>query len=674
MTKRFIRASLLGSLILAFIVAGPLTADVNKPRPEDRRIVFVVTTLIHAQHISKKELDDEISQRAIKAFLQGYDPYKLYFSQQDIDEFMKEQTNLDDQLADKSVEFAYSVFKRYAQRVEERTRLAIEVLKRDLAFDKDEEFVTDTKAAQYATTAEEFEDLWRRRVKYDFLQLKADEVEDKVAKERLERRYNGFLRRVKQTNDDELLERYLTAVASAYDPHTSYFSPNTLDDFHIRMALNYQGIGAELQDEDGAAVIRRVIPGGAAEKQGQLKAKDRIVSVGQGKDGEMVDVRKSKLEGIIDVIRGKEGTLVRIGVISAGEKETKIYEITRAKIELADSAAKSEIIEAGQRPDGKPLRVGVIDLPSFYLDMEAARSGGEYRSTTRDVKKILDEFKEKNVDVVLLDLRRNGGGSLSEAIGVTGLFIDQGTVVQVKDSAGKIEKFDDRVAGMAWDKPLVVATSRFSASASEIVAGAVQDYGRGIVVGDKSTHGKGTVQSLLELGPRLFRIDDPPNLGALKITMQQFYRPGGASTQERGVVADIVVPSLSSTLSKGESELDYALDFDSVDSAEFTHYGMAGKDVLKKLNDASQQRRAESDDFKNLNSVIERVAKQRKRKAIPLHEEKYRAYRKSLRSQDDSDDKTADDDKKKPDFYLNEIASISGDYYRALGDDTVAGK
>ena len=304
-----------------------------------------------------------------------------------------------------------------------------------------------------------------------------------------------------QTDDQELLEMYLTSLTTAFDPHTTYMSPDSVKNFEIMMQLKLEGIGASLQGVDGYTVVKKLIPGGAAEKEGHLKLEDKIIAVGEGESGELVDVVDMKLNDVVKLVRGKRGTIVRLQVTSLKDPKPHVVKITREEIQLKDSEARGKVFEAGRRSDGKPYRVGVINLPSFYMDMEGARHGDpNYKSTTRDVRRILEEFKHEGVDAVVMDLRTNGGGSLSEAISLTGLFLKDGPVVQVKDADGRVQAYDDHHAGIEWSGPLVVVISKFSASASEIFAGAIQDYDRGLIVGDKSTHGKGTVQSLLEPG------------------------------------------------------------------------------------------------------------------------------------------------------------------------------
>jgi carboxyl-terminal processing protease len=446
------------------------------------------------------------------------------------------------------------------------------------------------------------------------------------------------------------------------------------------MGLNLDGIGAQLQMLDGYTVLNKLIPGGAAEKSGQLKAEDRIVSVGQGDTGEMVDVVEMKLNDVVDKIRGKAGTVVRLGIIPAAGGDTKIVRIVRAKIELKDSEARGVIFEEGKKSDGSPFKIGVIDLPSFYMDMEAAReNAADFKSSTRDVKKLLDDFKAKGVDVVMLDLRRNGGGSLTEAINLTGLFIDDGPVVQVKDPFGRVQEYDDLDSGMYWKGPLVVLTSKFSASASEILAGAIQDYHRGLIVGDSTTHGKGTVQSLLDLGEQLFRIGDPPNLGALKLTMQQFYRPNGESTQRRGVLADVTLPSITDHMDVSEADLDHALAFDKIPTSKFDNFDQVNPPLVNRLKEASAARRANSDDFKKLLTNIDKYVEQKSKKEIPLNEKKFLARRAELDSEKEEEQKfeqqaNSSDKVVERDFYFNECISITLDYLKSLGKDKVAAR
>ncbi|MDP6447617.1 MAG: S41 family peptidase, partial [Pirellulaceae bacterium] len=483
------RRSIMALLLVAAVATAAFrlpAADLEAPTAQDRQVTLMVRRLMRDEHLSQRKLDDEVSQRAFKSFLKSLDPLKVYFYQKDVDEFAKQSRDLDERVREGNIKFAYTVFRRFLQRVDERVVAIDDLLKSDFDFTIDESLVVDGDTASYPKDAAEARDRWRKRLKFDLLVLETEETEGDEARAKLRRRYSNFAKRMRQTDSDELLEMYLTAVTTSYDPHSTYMSASSLENFRILMRLNLEGIGAALRIDDGYTVVSQVIPGGAADKQGELKPADRIVSVAQG-EGEMVDVVDLKLDDVVKLIRGKAGTIVKLGVIPAGGGEKKTISITRAKIELKDSEARGEVLETGKKPNGNPYRIGVINLPSFYMDMEAARlNKKDYKSTTRDVRNILAGFKEEGVDAVLLDLRRNGGGSLSEAISLTGLFVEDGTIVQVKDPDGTVHQFKDDVPGMVWDGPLVVATSKFSASASEILAGAIQDYRRGLVVGDTS--------------------------------------------------------------------------------------------------------------------------------------------------------------------------------------------
>lgn len=654
---------------------GVTPGELKNPRAADRQVTAAVVQRLAQDHLSRHAMDDEISSRALDLFIKMIDPQKRYFLQSDIDEFNQYRTQLDDMIKRRDVSVAYRIYDRYLDRVDQRLKDVEELLKATHDFTVDEEIERDPDDMKYATTEQELRDRWRKLIKFEILVLRANDETDQSARERLTRRYSQRSKLRHQTDADELLEMFLTSVTTSFDPHTSYMSPTTLDDFNINMRLNLEGIGAALQMTDGYTVVSKVIPGGAADKAGELKAEDRIVSVGDGVNGELVDVVDMKLRDVVDRIRGKAGTVVRLGVIPHGSTEVKVYSITRAKVELKDSEARGEVIEQGVRTDGKPFRIGVIDLPSFYMDMEAARRNGsdDYKSTTRDVRKILEGFQQQHVDGVVLDLRRNGGGSLTEAIQLTGLFIKDGPVVQVKDAEGRIQQYDDSDPGITWSGPLVVLVSRFSASASEILAGAIQDYGRGLIIGDKSTHGKGTVQSLLDLGNQLFRVPNAPSMGALKITMQQFYRPKGDSTQRRGVVSDVPLPGITNEMKNiGESDLPYAVEFDHVDPAQFAGFkGMVDGDMVQKLGQQSLVRQEKSADFQKLEKNLQRYRDQVNKKAVTLNEAKFMAERaeldadreeeKKLREQQENSDAVV-----KRDYYFNEVLDVTVDYLQVL--------
>ncbi|MHC2067773.1 carboxy terminal-processing peptidase [Bremerella sp. T1] len=665
---------------------GPLVAQ-ERQLPK-RHISRMVSRLLLRDHLSSAPLDDTISQRAFDKFLKFWDPLKLYFTQQDVAEFAANRNLLDDQVRSGNTEFAQKVYDRFIQRTLERVQTVDDLLaNHEFNFDEDEVFITDGDKVDYPANAAEATDRWRKRLKYDLLTQLADDKTLEEAKERIGKRYHSYARRIAQTSEDELLEIFLTSVTSAYDPHTTYMSPGTLENFNIQMRLNLEGIGAALMSEDGYCKVSKVIPGGAADKHGKknpdekLEAGDFIVTVGQGTDGEMVDVVDMKLNDVVDMIRGKANTVVRLGVKKKGKGETKIYDITRAKVELKDSEARGEIIDA-VTPDGRKMKIGWIDLPSFYLDMEAARSGNpNVKRSTIDVARLLADFRQKGVEAVVLDLRRNGGGSLTEAIDLTGLFIDQGPVVQVKDAENNVHPYEDMNRGMLWDGPLVVLTSKMSASASEILAGAIQDYGRGIVVGDEQTHGKGTVQTLLDLGrEELMGANpvNPPSLGALKITLQKFYRPSGKSTQLKGVEADVSLPALTANMDIAEGDLDYPVPFDTVKTTQYPKSNANAAPLVAELNRLSNQRVQSSEGFSKLNKMIDTYLQQKDKKQVDLNKQKFMAEYEALSEREKEIESLVNDEDKDPneiverDYYFDEVIQITEDYVRLLEQQKVA--
>ena len=649
-----------------------------KPGTNDRYIAVAVRRQLENEHFLRKPIDDEIARRWFSSFLEALDPMKVYFLQSDVDSFMQKRESLDELVKKGDVTFAYDVLTRFLQRVDQRLPLIERLIQGSQDFATDEAIVIDRDETKWAKNEAEAEDLWRRRIKYDLLVQKMEKTPPEEAKDKLLRRYRSLAKRWHQMTADELLETYLSSLTSSFDPHTSYMSPGTLENFEIGMRLQLDGIGAQLKGEDGYTTIVELTPGGAADKDGRLKSKDRVVGVGQGKEGEIVDVVDMNLNEVVKLIRGKRGTIVRLKVIPVGENVPKVYDITRAKIELKDAEARGEVIEHSTKPDGTPFKVGVINLPSFYMDMAGAQQGqAEFKSSTRDCKRLLDDFRKQGVDCVVLDLRSNGGGSLPEAIKLTGLFIDKGPVVQIKDSDKQVRPYDDVDPGVAWDGPLVVLTSKFSASASEILAGAIQDYHRGLIVGDKATHGKGTVQTLLDVGRQLFpRFDSSPQLGAIKVTIQQFYRPCGDSTQLEGVKSDVELPSFTSHLPIGESDLDHALTFDRVPRADFRPSGKVTDGMVAMLREASAKRVQGNKDFEKLAGNIARYEKRKDEKTISLKESDFERQWNEGKAAEDEEEKKLEEmeSQKKPvvrrDYYFDEALNVTIDYLKALAGVT----
>ncbi len=663
------------------LAAAPLAAAprLAVPSARDSVVARTIAKLMPENHVSAQQLNNTISERALDLFENSLDPLKLYFYQSDIDQFAAYSDSIDDMVRQGDLRLAYDIFARFIQRVDEHVAVAEELLKGDFEFTSDESIVIDPKSTTYAQNADEARDRWRRQIKYALLDLKEEDKVGPEAIEQLQRRYSRYARRWKQTDSDDLLELFLTAVTMGYDPHSTYMSPQSLEDFNIQMRLNLDGIGAQLTEKDGKTTVTRVIPAGAADKQGKLKADDVIVSVGQDDNdtGEMVDVVEMPLTDVVDLIRGKAGTTVRLGVKPGGVANVEVYKIVRARIELEESAARGKVIEHEMPDSPGKLKIGYINLPSFYLDMESARQDKQdFRSSTRDVKRILDDFRRDQVDGVVLDLSKNGGGSLTEAINLTGLFIDRGPVVQVKNSDGSVQQYSDDEPGTSWDGPLVVLTSKFSASASEIFAGAIQDYRRGIVVGDPATHGKGSVQTLLDLGQQLFR-NSRANYGALKVTLQQFYLPDGESTQLDGVSADVVLPSITSKMDVSESDLKYALKHDRVKAARHNLYNMKPADVIGMLRQRSMTRVASDKEFTDLLRRIELYVAQKEQNTISLDEEQFVAHRKELDAQKEDEEETMDTQLNvqeiyRDNFYNKEVMNVTHDYIEGLRKQNLA--
>ncbi|MAG55421.1 MAG: tail-specific protease [Planctomycetes bacterium] len=665
MTRATRITAVLALFSLGIVMVGPAIGQPDQkkdPLPTDR-VMRLVRLLLEQEHISERELDDTISERAMKGYLESLDPLKLYFTQRDVNTIRKLEHDLDDIVRRGEDSFAHLVFKTFMKRIEERIAFIEKVIEEKIDYTTREYFITDPEVAVYATNQEQIDRRWRRRLKYDHLRLKLDKVEGAEARDQILRRYRNFRRRMRQVDAEEILGFFLGAITHAFDPHTAYIAPKPYEDFMIGMRLNYQGIGAHLQDQDGHIVITKVIPGGAVSKYGKLKDGDKILGVGQGKGGDILDVVGMKLSDVVKKIRGKEGTVVRLQVKPKGGGDTTIHELSRARIHIKEDRAQSKVFDI----DG--VKVGVIDLPSFYSDGAAARRGvKDYRSCTRDVRKLLEGFKKDGVDTVVLDLRWNGGGLLNEAIRLTGLFIDKGPVVQVKDGRGEVSCYNDRDAGMAWKGPLVILTSRFSASASEIIAGAVQDYKRGLVVGDPSTHGKGTVQQVMDLGDLITRRGKPPALGALKITMQKFYRPDGDSTQLRGVRSDVVVPALTGEV-EGESSLDYALEFDHIPAAKHATLAMVSPAIKGQVQQLSKARTDASAAFKKTRTDIARYRKLRDLKMVPLEEKAFLALQEDRESGPEVEVPQSTNDETlriRKDDFLSEVLRIAADYTKVL--------
>ncbi len=654
----------------------------------EKLVARFVWQMMERNHLSKRSVDDDISRRAFDKYINSLDPSKLYFRQSDIEEFDKWKTSLDDQLKASDYTAAFQIFDRFLERVDQQTAIAIQLVDAKQDFTIQESMVVDPNLAEFAKDDADARELWRKRIKYNLLVLgENQETQTEKMKaypqEVLRKRFRSFARRVHQMDCEDVIEQFITSITSSFDPHTSYMSHKSFDNFMIQMNLELDGIGATLQgSDDGYTVIKSLVKGGAAAKQGGLKLEDKIVAVAQGTQRgdqadpilvreygtEFVDATGMNVDDVVDMIRGKAGTVVRLSVISEDTSGLHTVSLVREKVQLEDRAAQGTIFEDGQKADGSPNRIGVIELPMFYASMNDDPETG--RSSTTDVRRILNDFNNKDVDALILDLRSNGGGSLKEAIDCTGLFIDAGPVVQVKDAYGRIEVLNDMDHGVAWKKPMIVLTSKFSASASEILAGAIQDYQRGLVVGDSATHGKGTVQNLLNISQMVFNKNSAANeFGALKITTQQFYRPNGDSTQLRGVLADIVLPSVTDNMDVNESDLENAVDFDHIRRAKFETYAMTSPRIIAFLAGRSASRRGSSVEFQRQLVNITKYVENKDLKEVSLNEAKFLARQKQLSDEKQEEMEIVEQmssNEIKRDFYLDEVLRITSDYMDLL--------
>ncbi len=624
--------------VMAALLLVPLSASAQPvPGKDDRLVASMVCEFLQEGHVTRPMIGDEISKRLFRRFLKDLDPGKVYFLKSDFDEFKKHETELDDMLLKGDISFAYKVYERFLERVGQRLKRIDELTNAKFDFTVKEFLDTDTAKLEYPANDTELAERWRKRIKFDLLRerLGTKPLPEAEARKKVRDRYHNFARRMKQLDNYDLLEVYLSSLAASLDPHGAYMSPNTLGDFEISMRLRLEGIGAVLREENGETVIVEIMPGGAASKDGRLKPNDKIIAVAQG-DAKFVDIVDMRLRDAVKLIRGAKGTMVELKVVPAGKLEPVVFSLTRQQVEIKSQAARYEIIEHGKKDNGKPYRIGVIDLPSFY-DGSKGTGAGDIKSASQDVERILNELKTSGVDGVILDMRGNPGGLLREAVALAGLFIDHGPVVQVKDPSDGMKRLDDPKRGVAYDGPLMVLVNRSSASASEIVAAALQDYGRALIVGDSATHGKGTVQAVVDLGSQL-RNSRPGKLGALRLTMQQFYRVNGDSTQNRGVLSDIVLPSLSEYLSTPEKDMEHALAFDRVEAVDHESVGMVPAELKAVWKARSAQRVGASKDFAKLAKDIERVKGLRDRKQVPLSE----ADLKAQMSKEDAEDADPD--------------------------------
>lgn len=619
MKKQMLMVALAFAMSTHAVTAQPEKAGNTQMKPvaAQTQAALWASRVLGRYHYKAMPLDDAMSEKIFDNYFEALDSEKLYFTQVDLDRYAPLRTKLDDAINNEDLSQPFAIYNVYQQRFADRMAYARSLLKTKFDFTVDETLQLDREKAPWAKNEDEVRDLWRKRVKNDWLRLKLAGKDDKAIRDTLDKRYANYVARMKKLNNEDVFQMFMNAYATAIEPHTNYLGPRSADNFDISMRLSLEGIGAVLQTRDDYTIIREIVPGSPADKSGKLKVGDRVVGVAQG-DGPFTDVLGWRIDDVVALIRGEKGSTVRLDVIpGAGGVDAKHITIAmvRKKISMEEQAAKKSIIEV--KENGVNRRIGVISLPTFYQDFEARRKGDkDFKSATRDVERILGELKKDRVDNVLIDLRNNGGGSLVEAVELTGLFIDKGPVVQQRDARGSIEVEGDVKAGLAWDGPMGVLINRGSASASEIFAAAIQDYGRGLVIGEPS-FGKGTVQTLLDLDR--FSESDKVRYGELKMTVAQFFRINGGTTQLRGVTPDIKLPVLSDTERFGESSFSNALPWVAIKPANYVPLGNL-KELVDPLQKRHEARIAKDRDFQDLREDMAEVMKIRKENAISLNE------------------------------------------------------
>lgn len=678
------------------MLAIPLsTSNQLKPLTQQAEAAHWSAEILSKYHYKPIKLNDISSNKIFDNYLKSLDAERIFFTQEDIEKFAFARTKLDNALLEEDLSIPFSLFNLYRERVTQRIQYAKSLLKKPFNFDTKEQYQYVRENVPWEKSTDDLNELWRKRVKNDWLRLKVAGKDDKNIIETLTKRYDNSLASINKIKSDDVFQSFMNAYAMAIDPHTNYFGVRAAEDFNISMRLSLVGIGAVLQDKDEYTVIRELVTGGPAALSGKLKVGDRIVGVAQGEGAPMVEVIGWRLDDTVDLIRGAENSTVVLDILPADAGLDGLHKrisLVRKKINLEQQAAKKSVIEVKEA--GITRKVGVISLPVFYQDFSARQKGDKnFKSATRDVAKLVDELKKEQVDSLLIDLRDNGGGSLDEAIELTGLFIDQGPVLQERDADGNIKVDNDVNPGVIWTGTMGVLINRASASASEIFAAAIQDYGRGIILGELS-YGKGTVQSVVNLDR--FAKNDAPKYGEVKMTVAQFFRINGSTTQLRGVAPDVSLPSMNDIKNFGESSYDNALPWTNIKPADFNVINDF-KPLIPKLVANHESRISRSQEFQFLQQDIDELNNQRKKTAITLNEAERRKERanleakmnareksnlankspiKSLSLQDDglqanernlkSELENEKENKNEPDILLNEAARILADAVNLL--------
>ena len=620
MKKHLLTAAVAFALSAQMAMAQPdkTPAAPLKPLADQTHAALWASKVLGRYHYKAVPLDDAMSEKIFDRYFKSLDAEKLFFTQGDVDQFAGVRTKLDDAINNENLTLPFQIYALYQQRFDERIAFAREQLKGKFDFGTDESMQLDREKAAWPKNEDEARDLWRRRVKNDWLRLKLAGKDDKAIRDTLDKRYDNYQSRVHKLTSEDVFQMFMNAYAMSIEPHTNYLGPRAADNFDIQMRLSLEGIGAVLQTRDEYTVIREIVAGSPVFLSGKLKVGDRIVGVAQGDTPQFTELLGWRIDDVVQQIRGPKDSVVRLDVLpaDAGTDGKHItVSLVRKKISMEEQAAKKSIIEV--RDGGVKRRVGVISLPGFYQDFDAKRRGDkDYKSATRDVARILGELKKEKVDNVLIDLRNNGGGSLVEAVELTGLFIDKGPVVQQRLAEGRVEVESDMNPGLAWDGPVGVLINRGSASASEIFAAAIQDYGRGLIIGEPS-FGKGTVQQLIGLDR--FAPSEKVHYGELKMTVAQFFRINGGTTQLRGVTPDIKLPVTADADTFGESSYDNALPWVSIKPAQYVPAGDL-KELFAPLQKRHEARIAKDKDFQYLQEDIAEARRIRKDNVISLNE------------------------------------------------------
>jgi len=636
-------------------------ADLEGPTPTDEVTARAVFALFEREHLLKPKINDEIAGGTLDELIRGLDPSKLYFRKMDVDEFRREREGLAPKLKQGNVAVAFQIYRRFQQRVAQASLLWKEFLGPEARYDftVDEFTILNPDALEHPTDESEARERWRLQFKYEMLRLKSApggaELKMSAERAKLWRRYEKFARRTNRTKNDWLAGYFLTCATNRFDHLSIYMSPSTWKDIESGLAARVEGIGASLKDDDGM-IVTNIVPGGPAEKDGRLKPGDRIVGI-EKSALEMIDFADMTLNEAVAAIRGPAGTKVSLIVVPRGESQQKVYEVARGTVLRSESMMTSRRFEQGTKPDGIPCKIGYIELPSLYKDKA---TGG--RSASLDVRRELQELARRGVEVVVLDLRRNGGGMFDESIALADLFINRGPVCQEKDNRGTVKRYDGTEEGAIWDKALVVLTSRQTGSGCEIFCGAIQDYNRGLIVGDESTFGLGTVQRLYNVADGQPKSANPPDLGRLRLTWAQFYRPNGDSTQKRGVYADLVLPSIKVITVEDFTQNRTAIGFDRVSPIAHDVYGMLDRAVWQTLQDRSRARRHSSPEFQKQMKGIDQERHRRRQLLISLNEQKFLEQRMPLDSPANVSDHPGERD-----YYLNEVLAVAADYVNLLG-------